>query len=261
MATKTIHSVPDASLVQSVPSTSMVLSSRAPDALNAPSSGSTKLPNANRNKKRGFFKEMESLRGVRTTFDDDQGGSSSFVGTRDSAPSEPIQTHEAFIPDGTILAPKSTPSSSSRRYIRPPSEMVDLPSNVIVTSVEYSAQRSPASLTPNGKYRGAAFGHSAIPTSVQPSPAPEAATAAPCAQAATDDASRASTSHGHTSPSRTSHTDFTPDEFSAIWEQIEWHAFDKLESIVARSTYDDLRGQYLARMVSLLREVPGSDIL
>lgn len=81
---------------------------------------------ANRNKKKGFLKEMASMQGTKTVFGDDAQGSST-----------PLKQLEHG-PDESHIAPGISTSLSSRSQTRviPPSEKV-LPSNVFVTHVEY----------------------------------------------------------------------------------------------------------------------------
>lgn len=82
---------------------------------------------ANRNKKKGFLKEMVNVQSTRTVFGDDAQGSST-----------PLKNHKGTITADTTMS--STPNQSSSQVqsrVIPPSELEVLPSNVFVTHVEY----------------------------------------------------------------------------------------------------------------------------
>ena len=81
---------------------------------------------ANRNKKKGFLKEMANIQGKKTVF-----------GTEAQGSSIPLQRPTTPTADST---PAATPNRSvawTQSRVIPPSELEILPSNVFVTHVEY----------------------------------------------------------------------------------------------------------------------------
>jgi len=82
---------------------------------------------ANRNKKRGFMKEMQNAKGTKTVFGSDAQAS--------STPVADIPIRDAN--ESTVyLTPQPTGNSTVQRRVLPPSEM-DLPANVFVTHQVY----------------------------------------------------------------------------------------------------------------------------
>jgi len=81
---------------------------------------------ANRNKKRGFMKEMQNAQGTKIVFGSDAQASSTPVAD------VPIKE----VDDTTVLTPQPTGNSTTQRRVLPPSEM-DLPSNVFVSHQVY----------------------------------------------------------------------------------------------------------------------------
>jgi hypothetical protein len=81
---------------------------------------------ANKNKKRGFMKEMQNAQGTKIVFGSDAQASSTPVSD------VPIKD----IDDTTVLTPQPTGISITQRRVLPPSEM-DLPSNVFVSHQVY----------------------------------------------------------------------------------------------------------------------------
>ncbi|OCF37736.1 hypothetical protein I316_00863 [Kwoniella heveanensis BCC8398] len=112
---------------------------------------------ANRNKKRGFLEDMKAKRGTKTVFASafDQGHDRLVdiveeTTTRASQPErpQPVDIDGSFaLPyiaeDSLSLSTQLQTPSSKRARITAPSEMTDLPSNVFVTSAEFS--RAPTS--------------------------------------------------------------------------------------------------------------------
>jgi hypothetical protein len=94
---------------------------------------------ANRNKKRGFMKEMSNVQGTKIVFGSDAQGSSTPVA---DVPIKDINDSTTF------LTPQATGNSTTTRERRvlPPSEM-DLPSNVFVTHQVYDRR----GWTPRGR--------------------------------------------------------------------------------------------------------------
>lgn len=81
---------------------------------------------ANRNKKKGFLREMANVQGTKTVFGEDAQGSST-----------PLKNVNPSIVEST---PNATPNRSTtwaQSRVIPPSELEVLPSNVFVTHVEY----------------------------------------------------------------------------------------------------------------------------
>ena len=91
---------------------------------------------ANRNKKRGFMKEMQNAQGTKTVFGSDAQASSTPVA---NVPIEDVN-------DTTVLTPQPTGTSTMQRRVLPPSEM-DLPSNVFVSHQVYDRR----GWTPRGR--------------------------------------------------------------------------------------------------------------
>jgi len=91
---------------------------------------------ANRNKKRGFMKEMQNAQGTKIVFGSDAQASSTPVAD------VPIKD----IDDTTVLTPQPTGTSTTQRRVLPPSEM-DLPSNVFVSHQVYDRR----GWTPRGR--------------------------------------------------------------------------------------------------------------
>ena len=91
---------------------------------------------ANRNKKKGFMKEMQNAQGTKIVFGSDAQASSTPVAD------VPIKD----IDDTTVLTPQPTGTSVTQRRVLPPSEM-DLPSNVFVSHQVYDRR----GWTPRGR--------------------------------------------------------------------------------------------------------------
>jgi hypothetical protein len=91
---------------------------------------------ANRNKKRGFMKEMQNAQGTKIVFGSDAQASSTPVAD------VPIDN----INETTVLTPQPTGTSMTQRRVLPPSEM-DLPSNVFVSHQVYDRR----GWTPRGR--------------------------------------------------------------------------------------------------------------
>jgi hypothetical protein len=91
---------------------------------------------ANRNKKKGFMKEMQNAQGTKIVFGSDAQASSTPVAD------VPIDN----INDTTVLTPQPTGTSMTQRRVLPPSEM-DLPSNVFVSHQVYDRR----GWTPRGR--------------------------------------------------------------------------------------------------------------
>jgi hypothetical protein len=91
---------------------------------------------ANRNKKRGFMKEMQNAQGTKIVFGSDAQASSTPVADI------PIDN----INETTVLTPQPTGTSTMQRRVLPPSEM-DLPSNVFVSHQVYDRR----GWTPRGR--------------------------------------------------------------------------------------------------------------
>jgi hypothetical protein len=91
---------------------------------------------ANRNKKRGFMKEMQNAQGTKIVFGSDAQASSTPVADI------PIDN----INETTVLTPQPTGTSMTQRRVLPPSEM-DLPSNVFVSHQVYDRR----GWTPRGR--------------------------------------------------------------------------------------------------------------
>ncbi|KAK4685082.1 hypothetical protein P7C73_g5071, partial [Tremellales sp. Uapishka_1] len=88
----------------------------------------------NRNKKKGFLREMKGLRGSRTVFEEPTA-----VPNGDADTAFPLEGPEDGEMNGTL--------STAQKRVVPPSERQDLPSNVFVTSQEYDGKRD------NGAWR------------------------------------------------------------------------------------------------------------
>jgi hypothetical protein len=91
---------------------------------------------ANRNKKRGFMREMQNAQGTKIVFGSDAQASSTPIAD------VPIKD----IDDTTVLTPQLTGTSTTQRRVLPPSEM-DLPSNVFVSHQVYDRR----GWTPRGR--------------------------------------------------------------------------------------------------------------
>jgi hypothetical protein len=91
---------------------------------------------ANRNKKKGFMKEMQNAQGTKIVFGSDAQASSTPVAD------VPIDN----INETTVLTPQPTGTSVTQRRVLPPSEM-DLPSNVFVSHQVYDRR----GWTPRGR--------------------------------------------------------------------------------------------------------------
>jgi hypothetical protein len=91
---------------------------------------------ANRNKKKGFMKEMQNAQGTKIVFGSDAQASSTPVAD------VPIDN----INETTVLTPQPTGNSITQRRVLPPSEM-DLPSNVFVSHQVYDRR----GWTPRGR--------------------------------------------------------------------------------------------------------------
>ena len=92
---------------------------------------------ANRNKKRGFMKEMNNVQGTKTVFGSDAQAS--------STPIADVPIKDAN-DSTTYLTPQLTGPSTTTRRVLPPSEM-DLPNNVFVTHQVYDRR----GWTPRGR--------------------------------------------------------------------------------------------------------------
>jgi hypothetical protein len=90
---------------------------------------------ANRNKKKGFMKEMLNAQGTKIVY-----------GTDAQASSTPVADVPIIVDDSTVLTPQPTGTSTTQRRVLPPSEM-DLPSNVFVTHQVYDRR----GWTPRGR--------------------------------------------------------------------------------------------------------------
>ncbi|KAK8846621.1 hypothetical protein IAR55_005707 [Kwoniella newhampshirensis] len=126
---------------------------------------------SNRNKKRGFLKEMTAVKGTKIVFD---GGASAGIsvnhvngngngdveasdGQGDVSPDPEWTMEDTTLPNGSEYDHDQSvayPASSTPRRVKivPPSQMTDLPSNVFVTSAEFARARSPGRR--NGEYWG-----------------------------------------------------------------------------------------------------------
>jgi hypothetical protein len=109
---------------------------------------------ANRNKRKGFFKEMNALQGTRTVFSDQAAAAAEVVSAEIVENGEhgeqgtPRRVRQLVANGDSASAPTPTPTSTitstSTRWVVvvPPSEKV-LPSNVFVTSREFERVRAP----------------------------------------------------------------------------------------------------------------------
>ncbi|WRT65184.1 uncharacterized protein IL334_002127 [Kwoniella shivajii] len=115
---------------------------------------------SNRNKKKGFLKDMKEKRGTKTLFDRDHNQSSAVLPEQLEGPTQ--ASFEAIVTGKDVPLPFEDtsflpyelegPSTSTPRKDRmiPPSQIQDIPSNIFITSVEFP--RAPVS--PRRKQRG-----------------------------------------------------------------------------------------------------------
>ncbi|WVF70213.1 hypothetical protein IAT40_005002 [Kwoniella sp. CBS 6097] len=121
------------------------------------SAGASELPvprsTANRNKKRGFLEDMKAKKGTKTVFASGEVSDKSVDNSENPVPTEESRQEHPIDANGSFALPYTTEdpvtlstqlrTPSKRARVTAPSEMTDLPSNLFVTSAEFS--RAPIS--------------------------------------------------------------------------------------------------------------------
>ena len=100
----------------------------------------------NRNKRKGFFKEMLGVRGRKTIFGDDSGAPREESGVREETTIRPQEdplfeavSEERHYAHGNSYAQRN--SYAHGNWAVPPSQLASLPSNVFVTSADFTRAR------------------------------------------------------------------------------------------------------------------------